>query len=166
MQAHPSIIKKPISQIEPSKKPVKTGPFLNPKPRRERRIVCACVGVSQSSHFGSQFTQRKTLAMESKFFHKVAMRSAIASRLYYTSGTNKPNLYSKISPHGSPSTSVVPDLEDWVYKGNKIRVAELQRIIRDLRKRKRFTHALEVVKFLSKSLHCTNLWLISKRSTE
>ncbi|KAF7803462.1 pentatricopeptide repeat-containing protein [Senna tora] len=92
--------------------------------------------------------------MESKLFRKITMQSAIASRFYYTSRTRKPTLYNKISPIGSPSTSVVPELEDWVYKGNKIRVAELQRIIRDLRKRRRFTQALEVSEWMNKNGVC------------
>lgn len=91
--------------------------------------------------------KRKTLAMASKVLRRVVAQIANArSRSYYTSRTKKPSLYSKISPLGNPSTSVVPELDDWVYKGNKVRVAELQRIVRDLRKRRRFAQALEVAK--------------------
>ncbi|XP_027930637.1 pentatricopeptide repeat-containing protein At4g21705, mitochondrial [Vigna unguiculata] len=78
----------------------------------------------------------------------ILRRIAAASRSYYTSRTNKPSLYSKISPLGNPNTSVVPVLDDWVYKGNKVRVAELQRIIRDLRKRSRFSQALQVSEWM------------------
>ncbi|KAI9120603.1 hypothetical protein K1719_007636 [Acacia pycnantha] len=92
--------------------------------------------------------------MESKLLSRFAMQSSIASRSYYTSRIRKPSLYNKISPLGSPSTSVVPELEDWVYKGNKIRVAELQRIVRDLRKRRRFTQALEVSEWMNKNGVC------------
>ncbi|XP_028775583.1 pentatricopeptide repeat-containing protein At4g21705, mitochondrial [Neltuma alba] len=92
--------------------------------------------------------------MESNLLRRIATQSTIASRFYYTSRTRKPSLYNKISPLGSPSSSVVPELEDWVYKGNKIRVAELQRIVRDLRKRRRFTQALEVSEWMNKNGVC------------
>ncbi|KAK4797824.1 hypothetical protein SAY86_030150 [Trapa natans] len=70
--------------------------------------------------------------------------SLLGCRGYYQSRTRKPTLYSKISPLGNPSASVSPELDQWVQAGNKIRFAELQRIIRDLRKRKRYNQALEV----------------------
>ncbi|XP_027364509.1 pentatricopeptide repeat-containing protein At4g21705, mitochondrial isoform X2 [Abrus precatorius] len=97
-------------------------------------------------------------------------RIAIASRSYYTNRSKKPSLYSKISPLGNPSTSVVSELEDWVYKGNKVRVGELQRIIRDLRKRSRFSQALQVSEWMyengvcifSPTEHAVHLDLIGK----
>ncbi|RZB63538.1 pentatricopeptide repeat-containing protein At4g21705, mitochondrial [Glycine soja] len=73
---------------------------------------------------------------------------AVVSRSYYTSRSKKPSLYSKISPLGNPNTSVVPVLDDWVFKGNKLRVAELQRIIRDLRKRSRFSQSLQISEWM------------------
>ncbi|XP_057429070.1 pentatricopeptide repeat-containing protein At4g21705, mitochondrial [Lotus japonicus] len=77
-----------------------------------------------------------------------------SSRSYYTSRTKKPSLYSKISPLGNPNTSVVGELDDWVYKGNKVRVGELQRLIRDLRKRSRFSQALQVSEWMNKNGVC------------
>lgn len=79
---------------------------------------------------------------------------ASSSRLYYTNRQGKVTLYSKISPMGNPSTSVTPELDVWVDNGNKVRVAELQRIIHDLRKRKRFSQALEVCEWMSKKGIC------------
>ncbi|KAI4296725.1 hypothetical protein L6164_036659 [Bauhinia variegata] len=92
--------------------------------------------------------------MESKLFRKFVMQNAFTCRSYYTSRTKKATLYSKISPLGSLSASVVPVLDEWVYKGHKVRVAELQRIIRDLRKRRRFTQALEVSEWMNKNGVC------------
>lgn len=63
-------------------------------------------------------------------------------------------MYSKISPLGSPGISVQPALDGWVDKGNKLSVAELFRIIHDLRKRKRFTQALEVSEWMNKKGVC------------
>lgn len=82
--------------------------------------------------------------MEWKLLHRLAVAIGSRNRSYYTSRSKKPSLYSKISPLGNPSTSVVPVLDDWVYKKNKVRVGELQRIVRDLRKRSRFSQALQV----------------------
>ncbi|XP_075664084.1 pentatricopeptide repeat-containing protein At4g21705, mitochondrial [Castanea sativa] len=110
--------------------------------------------------------------MNPKLFTKTLIQIAIARRSYYTSRTrpHKPSLYSKISPLGNPKTSVVPELDDWVHNGNKLRVAELQRIVHDLRKRKRFTQALQVSEWMnekgicifSPSEHAVQLDLIGK----
>ncbi|KAK7405322.1 hypothetical protein VNO78_06545 [Psophocarpus tetragonolobus] len=96
--------------------------------------------------------------------------SAFARRSYHTSQSKKPSLYSKISPLGSPNCSVVPVLDDWVYKGKKLCVAELNRIIRDLRKRSRFSQALQVSEWMctkgvcifSPTEHAVHLDLIGK----
>lgn len=70
--------------------------------------------------------------------------TGITNRFYHSDKPKKVSLYSKISPLGNPSCSVTNELDEWVCKGNKIRFAEIQRIILDLRKRKRFSQALEV----------------------
>ncbi|KAH7545992.1 hypothetical protein FEM48_Zijuj01G0153000 [Ziziphus jujuba var. spinosa] len=75
-------------------------------------------------------------------------------RTYYTNRTNKVTLYSKISPLGNPSLSLVPELEHWVHQGKKLRVGELHRIIHDLRKRKRFSQALEVSEWMKRKGVC------------
>lgn len=80
--------------------------------------------------------------------------SYIASRSYYTNRHKKLTLYTKISPLGSPSVNLTPELDDWVEKGNKVRFAELQRIILDLRKRKRFSQALQVSEWMSNKGVC------------
>ncbi|KAI6703769.1 hypothetical protein NL676_012905 [Syzygium grande] len=72
-------------------------------------------------------------------------------RGYYKSRTRKPTLYSEVSPLGSPGRSVAPVLDAWVGRGHKVRFAELQRIIRDFRRRKRFSHALEVSEWTQKN---------------
>ncbi|XP_008225086.1 PREDICTED: pentatricopeptide repeat-containing protein At4g21705, mitochondrial [Prunus mume] len=92
--------------------------------------------------------------MDPKLFAKTLIRSAMTSRSYYTSRTKKPTLYTKISPLGNPSLNVVPELDDWVYKGHKVRVAELQRIIHDLRKRKRFSQALQISEWMKQKGIC------------
>ncbi|KAL2495019.1 Pentatricopeptide repeat-containing protein [Forsythia ovata] len=72
------------------------------------------------------------------------------SRCYYTKSKkkNEASLYAKISPLGNPNVNVTPELENWVQLGNKVRFAELQRIIIDLRKRKRYSQALQVSEWM------------------
>ncbi|XWS19589.1 hypothetical protein CRYUN_Cryun31cG0028400 [Craigia yunnanensis] len=89
-----------------------------------------------------------------KLFSKSLIQNGLIRRFYYTNRINKDTLYSRISPLGSPSKSVEPELEDWLKNRNSIPVPELQRIIRDLRKRKRFTHALEVSEWMNKKGLC------------
>ncbi|GAB2212876.1 hypothetical protein Droror1_Dr00020875 [Drosera rotundifolia] len=91
-------------------------------------------------------------------------------RIYHTSRRARRSLYAKISPLGSPALSVRPELDCWIDKGKKVSVAELQRIVRDFRKRKRFSHALEVLEWMkergimdfSASEHAVKLDLIGK----
>ncbi|CAA7054693.1 unnamed protein product [Microthlaspi erraticum] len=78
----------------------------------------------------------------------------IASRYYYTNRVKKTTLYSKISPLGNPKSSVYPELQNWVHSGKKVSVAELIRIVHDLRRRKRFLHALEVSKWMNETGVC------------
>lgn len=82
--------------------------------------------------------------MNQKLFSKAVTGYAIAGRFYHTNRLQKATLYAKISPLGDPTISVEPELNGWVQEGKKVRVGELQRIIHDLRKRRRFTQALEV----------------------
>ncbi|XP_057512533.1 pentatricopeptide repeat-containing protein At4g21705, mitochondrial-like [Actinidia eriantha] len=69
-------------------------------------------------------------------------------------GKERLSLYSKISPLGDPTTSLTSELDGWLRQGNKLRVAELHRIIRDFRRRKRFSHALQVSEWMSKKDIC------------
>ncbi|KAM1321283.1 hypothetical protein ACFX2F_014378 [Malus domestica] len=63
-------------------------------------------------------------------------------------------MHTWISPLENPSLNVVPELNDWVYNGNKIRVTELQRIIHDLRKRKCFSQAFQISKWMNQKGIC------------
>ncbi|KAK1557367.1 hypothetical protein Q3G72_023317 [Acer saccharum] len=85
----------------------------------------------------------------SKLLSKTQIQNAIFSRFYYTNRVNKSTLHSKISTLGNLKTSVVPELENWVKNGNKVQFGDLQRIIHDLRQRKRFTQALEVSEWMN-----------------
>ncbi|KAI9185818.1 hypothetical protein LWI28_011010 [Acer negundo] len=61
------------------------------------------------------------------------------------------NLYSRISPLGNTTCSLVPVLDKWVQEGNQLKEIELQRIIRVLRSHKRYSQALQVSEWMSNS---------------
>ncbi|PSR95685.1 Pentatricopeptide repeat-containing protein [Actinidia chinensis var. chinensis] len=64
------------------------------------------------------------------------------------------NLHSRISPLGSPNLSMVPVLDQWVHEGKIVRGFDLRRIIRDLRSRKRYAHALQISEWMSRKGLC------------
>ncbi|CAN6282584.1 unnamed protein product [Urochloa humidicola] len=82
-----------------------------------------------------------------------------------------PSLQSTLWPLGHPGTLLVPEIELWAARpGNHLRAVELQRIVKELRKRRRHRQALEVsewmnlkghVKFLPKD-HAVHLDLIGE----
>ncbi|KAL9662022.1 hypothetical protein QQ045_026850 [Rhodiola kirilowii] len=92
------------------------------------------------------------------------------SRSYSARSYPRNNLFSRISPLGNPDIRVTPILDKWVEEGKKVRDMELKHIIRDLRKRRRFTQALEVSEWLggrenfevSDSDHAVQLDLIGR----
>ncbi|KAI4374702.1 hypothetical protein MLD38_012665 [Melastoma candidum] len=79
-------------------------------------------------------------------------------------------LFSRISPLGSPHESMTPVLDQWISKGRKLQAGELRYIIRNLRSRRRYKHALEVSEWMSEnqateittSDHAVQLDLIGK----
>ncbi|KAI4342982.1 hypothetical protein MLD38_027538 [Melastoma candidum] len=78
------------------------------------------------------------------------LSSSVSARSYYKSRSRKPSLYDIISPRGGPDEPLRPILDHWVDQGNKVRFAELQRLVRDLRRRRRFSQALEVSEWMIK----------------
>ncbi|KAK9269477.1 hypothetical protein L1049_001252 [Liquidambar formosana] len=72
----------------------------------------------------------------------------------HTGRHSKTNLYSRINFHAKPNLSVVPALDKWVEEGKKVRYFELQGIIRDLRSRKRYAHALQVSEWMNSKGLC------------
>uniref|UniRef100_A0A2N9FF87 Pentacotripeptide-repeat region of PRORP domain-containing protein n=1 Tax=Fagus sylvatica TaxID=28930 RepID=A0A2N9FF87_FAGSY len=65
------------------------------------------------------------------------------------SSSSSRNLFLRISPLGDPSLSVVPVLDQWVLEGKTVKTLELQRIVRDLRARRRYKQALEVSEWMT-----------------
>ncbi|KAL5988508.1 hypothetical protein ACLOJK_036273 [Asimina triloba] len=91
------------------------------------------------------------------FLLNLVMRRGVASqhqhqisgfrRREFSFPSNHPrrsNLYSRISPLGNPQQSVVAELDAWVESGKRVHMPELSILIHNLRKHRRFTHALQV----------------------
>ncbi|KAG7958459.1 hypothetical protein I3843_10G021700 [Carya illinoinensis] len=53
-------------------------------------------------------------------------------------------LYRRISPIGDPRVSIVPILEQWIEEGQTVSKGPLLAIVKELRRYKRYAHALEV----------------------
>ncbi|KAJ1294955.1 hypothetical protein BS78_01G186200 [Paspalum vaginatum] len=63
-------------------------------------------------------------------------------------------LQSTLWPLGHPGTLLVPEIELWAARhGNRLRSVELQRIVKELRKRRRHTQALEVSEWMNLKGH-------------
>nr|CAB3499233.1 unnamed protein product [Digitaria exilis] len=59
----------------------------------------------------------------------------------------RPRLESTLWPLGHPGTLLVPEIELWAARpGNRLRGVELQRIVKELRKRRRHRQALELAR--------------------
>ncbi|KAK3013366.1 hypothetical protein RJ639_010157 [Escallonia herrerae] len=65
---------------------------------------------------------------------------------FSSSAASDDTLYRRLSRAGDPSLSMVPILEEWAEQGRSATQEELQKIIRQFRKFRRFKHALEKVK--------------------
>ncbi|XP_060188918.1 pentatricopeptide repeat-containing protein At4g21705, mitochondrial-like [Lycium barbarum] len=65
----------------------------------------------------------------------------------YCSNSKRNNLFSRISPVRKADL-IIPVLDQWVDEGRKVTSIELQRIVRDLRSRKRFSQALQVSEWM------------------
>ncbi|KAF4356455.1 hypothetical protein G4B88_027640 [Cannabis sativa] len=61
------------------------------------------------------------------------------------------SLYHRISRLGDPKISMIPVLEQWVEEGRDVRQSELQKIIKQLRKYRRYTQALQVSEWMSEA---------------
>ncbi|KDP24137.1 hypothetical protein JCGZ_25794 [Jatropha curcas] len=68
----------------------------------------------------------------------------------YSSYSSAPSgLSRRISRAGDPSVSMVPILEKWLEEGNDIKLSELQKFIKQLRKFRRYTQALQISQWMT-----------------
>lgn len=82
---------------------------------------------------------------------KLGSRLGLTLRNYSTA-TPMNHLYRRISPLGDPKVSIVPVLDQWILEGRTVTKQPLLSIIKELRRFKRYTHALEV-----------SMWMTDKR---
>ncbi|XP_062107336.1 pentatricopeptide repeat-containing protein At2g20710, mitochondrial-like [Humulus lupulus] len=60
-------------------------------------------------------------------------------------------LYHRMSRLGDPKISMTPVLEQWAQEGRDVKQSELQKIIKQFRKYRRFTQALQISEWLSEA---------------
>lgn len=58
-------------------------------------------------------------------------------------------MYRRISALGNPNCDVIPELRKWVYEGKSLGKWELQIIIKQLRKYRRYQHALQISEWMN-----------------
>ncbi|KAI4322665.1 hypothetical protein L6164_022337 [Bauhinia variegata] len=82
--------------------------------------------------------------------------SQVSVALFYSVSTNPlqsassiDSLFLRISRAGDPRVSMTPILNQWIKEGRDVNQSELQRIIRILKKRHRYTHALQVSEWMN-----------------
>lgn len=83
-------------------------------------------------------------------------RTASSPRSYSSERPQRrsPSLQSTLWPLGHPGTLLVPEIERWAEKpGNRLRPVELERVVKELRKRRRHRQALEVSEWMSAKGH-------------
>ncbi|KAK7257220.1 hypothetical protein RIF29_31028 [Crotalaria pallida] len=116
--------------------------------------ICLASSIPQCLslwHFRKHFLGTGALAMSSTILRRYRNLSTAAFVVgrSYCSTTGRSSLFSRISPLGDPSISLVPVLDDWVQQGNTVNPFDLHRVVKDLRSRRRFTQALQVSEWMS-----------------
>ncbi|KAL0320682.1 UNVERIFIED_CONTAM: Pentatricopeptide repeat-containing protein, mitochondrial [Sesamum radiatum] len=94
-------------------------------------------------------SRTKTLIVFGKVFScTIATTAAPDAKARQYSASRSRNLFSRISPVRQDS-GIVRVLNQWVAEGGEVHPLEFQRIIRDLRSRRRFSNALQISKWIS-----------------
>ncbi|KAL4191709.1 hypothetical protein AMTRI_Chr07g81920 [Amborella trichopoda] len=73
----------------------------------------------------------------------------------FSTGKAQDSIFKRISPLGDPGTSVVPLLEEWVREGRKVHKSDLQSLVKEMRRYRRYKHALEISQWMG------DLWNLS-----
>lgn len=95
--------------------------------------------------------RRGHLVLRAQLFSTDALTSSS-----YSSSAPIGTLYGRISRSGNAELSIIPVLEKWFEEGKDVKQSELLRIIKQLRKYRRFKHALQVSCF---SIFCVSIHL-------
>ncbi|CAK7349797.1 unnamed protein product [Dovyalis caffra] len=75
--------------------------------------------------------------------------SKVLGALSFSTNTQpKDSLNLRISRAGNPKVSVIPVIEQWLEEGNDIKKSHLQNLIKQLRRYRRFSHALQISQWM------------------
>ncbi|XP_010555122.1 PREDICTED: pentatricopeptide repeat-containing protein At2g20710, mitochondrial [Tarenaya hassleriana] len=96
------------------------------------------------SLFFSQTLERKIERMD-----RLLRRQPIAILRFFSSMAPNDTLRRRIARAGDPSASVIPLLDEWLDRGNQLRPSDLQSMVKMLRRFKRFSHALQILEWIS-----------------
>lgn len=102
--------------------------------------------ISRSNFLRFSSRQRISIAFRKSSSCKISAAATPVEVSPKFSASRSRNLFSRISPLRK-DYDVVQVLDQWVAEGRKVNPLELQRIIRDLRSRRRFSQALQVLPF-------------------
>ncbi|XP_042038418.1 pentatricopeptide repeat-containing protein At2g20710, mitochondrial-like [Salvia splendens] len=86
-----------------------------------------------------------------KFSDSIMKRAVLSSSISMYSSERSPNLYDRLVKCYRERVSVIPVLDEWVAQVGDIRQQTLQLFIKNFTKRRRFTPALHIVEWMSRS---------------
>ncbi|XP_047334279.1 pentatricopeptide repeat-containing protein At4g21705, mitochondrial-like [Impatiens glandulifera] len=76
------------------------------------------------------------------------------NRAHSMSARQPSDLYSRISPLGDPKHSIIEHIDNWIKEGNVVSLHRFRFMIRDLRRRRRYQHALEISEWMTEISLC------------
>lgn len=129
-------------------------PFPPPKPSRAETPSCkAASSMRNRNLLGSNPWRFSGISRVFRvLFYTTTETTTVSSSSTSSSAPAVDSLYGRISRARNPRISIIPVLNQWVDQGRDLKQAELQKIIRQLRKYRRFSHALQVLFFASSTM--------------
>ncbi|KAL8087794.1 hypothetical protein AgCh_037804 [Apium graveolens] len=82
------------------------------------------------------------------------LRRSYSSLTQSKVNNNNSRLFERISTLRDPKATIIPVLDQWITEGNTLKEPEFQRFVRELRARKRYSHALQLCEWVSTSNLC------------
>lgn len=106
-------------------------------------------------------TTISTIKSNCNTYNLIKTRPLFSLRSYSSSITSKPSnssrLFQRITTLKDPNVSIFPILDHWITEGNTLKEPEFQRFVRELRARKRYSHALQVSFLNSISMYLVSI---------
>ncbi|KAM0054309.1 putative tetratricopeptide-like helical domain superfamily [Helianthus debilis subsp. tardiflorus] len=115
------------------------------------RLTLRAQGVCRnaSKNFSSFSTKLPLQTSSPSLTQRKNKNSSHGSPTFSNKTESDSSLYRRISPVGDPGLSIVPVLDQWVSEGRKVDKDSLDSIVKSLMKFRRFTHALEVLEWMT-----------------